>query len=90
MEALNLNPEKKGDELIQLVLSLVNTIKDLMEKQALRKIETGQLTEDQIEGIGSTLLALDDKMEFLRTHFNFTEADLEIDLSRMLQTEGIN
>ena len=56
IEKLQLDPENAGNGLVQLVLALVNMIRELMEKQALRKIEADELTEDQIENIGSTLL----------------------------------
>ncbi|MEM9896706.1 MAG: gas vesicle protein K [Bacteroidota bacterium] len=84
LESLRLDPKNEGNELVQLVLALVNSIKELMEKQALRKMEAGKLSEDQIEKMGSTFLALDRKMKMLQEQFELTEQDLEIDLSKFI------
>lgn len=87
LENLQLNPENEGNELVQLVLSLVNTLRELMEKQALRKIEAGKLSDDQIDQMGSTFLALEKKMEELKSQFRLTEKDLEIDLSQFISVD---
>ena len=83
-DSLQLDPKNEGNELIQLVLSLVNTLRELMEKQALRKIDSGELSADQIEKIGSTFLALERKMEQLREQFKLSPEDLEIDLNKFI------
>lgn len=87
IEKLQLDPENAGNGLVQLVLALVNMIRELMEKQALRKIEADELTEDQIENIGSTFLALDNKINELKNQFNLTDEDLEIDLKKYIQVQ---
>ncbi|MEO1253862.1 MAG: gas vesicle protein K [Bacteroidota bacterium] len=88
IDSLQLDPKNEGNELIQLVLSLVNTLRELMEKQALRKIESGKLSDQQIEQMGSTFLALEKKMEQLREQFKLSPEDLEIDLSKFITVDG--
>ena len=63
-----------------LVLTIVELLRQLMERQALRRVEVGDLTEDQIERIGATLMALEEQMTELREHFGLTPEDLNIDL----------
>lgn len=87
MEKVQLNPENVGNGLVKLVLSLINTIRELMEKQALQKIETDQLSEEQIEKVGCTLLALEDKIKDLQKTFDLSDQDLEIDLRKYINVE---
>src|ERR1700752_1157182 len=51
-----------------------------MERQALRRVEQGSLTDDQVEKGGSTLMALEARMAELRDHFGLTVEDLNLDL----------
>jgi hypothetical protein len=51
-----------------------------MERQALRRVDDGTLTDDKIDEIGQTLMALDDRMTELTDHFGLTRADLNLDL----------
>ena len=85
LDNIQLSPENAGNGLVKLVLALVNVIRELMEKQAIRKIEAGLLTDEKIEEMGATFLALEEKMEELKTHFGLTDEDLEIDLNRFIQ-----
>jgi hypothetical protein len=66
--------------LVALVLTLVEALRQLMERQAVRRLDAGDLTDEQIERIGSTLMALEDRMAQLREHFGLTAADLNLDL----------
>ncbi len=79
-ERVEANPENAGNGLVKLVLSLVNLLTELMEKQALRRIENDALTEEQIERLGLTFIKLEEKMEELKTHFDFTDDDLKLGL----------
>ena len=63
-----------------LVLTIVELIRHLMERQAIRRVEQGDLSDEQIERIGATLMALDERMVELRDHFGLTPEDLNIDL----------
>ncbi|MFC4106393.1 gas vesicle protein K [Micromonospora zhanjiangensis] len=63
-----------------LVLTIIELLRQLMERQALRRIDQGDLTEEQIEKIGSTLMALEEQMTELREHFGLSAEDLNLDL----------
>jgi hypothetical protein len=63
-----------------LVLSIVELLRQLMERQALRRVELGDLSECQVEQLGSTLFALDRQMAELREHFDLSPEDVNIDL----------
>jgi CRISPR/Cas system-associated endonuclease Cas1 len=65
---------------VTLVLTLVELLRQLMERQALRRVEQGSLTDDQTEKVGSTLMALEARMAELRDHFGLTVEDLNLDL----------
>ena len=77
---LDENPETVEKGLATLVLTIVELLRQLMERQALRRVEDGSLTEDQIERIGSTLMALESRMAELREHFGLRPEDLNLDL----------
>ena len=74
------DPESVERGLVTLVLTLVELLRQLMERQALRRVEDGTLTEDKIDEIGRTLMALDDRMTELTDHFGLNRADLNLDL----------
>ncbi|HYU32470.1 MAG TPA: gas vesicle protein K [Thermoanaerobaculia bacterium] len=75
---VNLDPEKLERGLVQLVLSIIELIRQLLEKQALRRIEGGSLTFQQVEQLGTTLMRLEQQMTALKEHFQID--DLNIDL----------
>jgi hypothetical protein len=58
----------------------VELIRQLMERQAMRRVEAGSLTDDQVERLGRTLMALEERMEELKEHFGLSDEDLNIDL----------
>ena len=63
---LDTSPENVSKGLLQLVLTLVEVIRELMEKQAIRRMEGNSLTEEEIERLGTTFMLLDDKMKELK------------------------
>ena len=77
---INADPEKVEQGLAKLVLTLVELLRQLLEKQALRRIEASSLTPEEIERMGVTFLRLEEKMVELRTHFGLTEEDLNLSL----------
>ena len=77
---IELDPESVGRDLAALVLTIVELLRQLMERQALRRIDEGDLDEDRIERLGLTLMALEERMAELREHFGLTPEDLNIDL----------
>lgn len=72
--------ESVGRDLACLVLTIVELVRQLMERQALRRIDQGGLSDEQIEEMGLTLMALEERMEELRDHFGLSADDLNIDL----------
>jgi len=74
------DPEQVEKGLVQLVLTLVELLRQLMEKQAVRRVEAGGLSDDEVERLGTTLMLLEQKMDELRDHFGLTVDDLNIDL----------
>jgi hypothetical protein len=66
--------------LASLVLTVVELLRQLMERQALRRVDLGDLTEEQVERIGVTLMALEEQMAGLREHFGLAPEDLNLDL----------
>jgi hypothetical protein len=77
---VNADPESVERGLAQLVLTIVELLRQLMERQALRRIDGGTLSEEQIERLGRTFMELDRRMEELREEFGLTEEDLNLDL----------
>lgn len=74
------NPDTVGEDLLKLVLTLVELLRQLIERQALRRADTGDLTDAQEEELGATLLALHDRMAELCAQHGYTLADLNLDL----------
>lgn len=77
---IDADPESVEKGLVQLVLTLVELLRQLMERQAIRRMDAGGLSEEDIERLGQTLMLLDEKMTELRDHFGLTPEDLNIDL----------
>jgi CRISPR/Cas system-associated endonuclease Cas1 len=67
-------------DLVKLVLTVVELLRQLMERQALRRVDKGDLTEDQEERIGRTLMLLEDRMARLRARYRLSDQDLNLDL----------
>ena len=77
---LDLDPDRLKNGLGQLVLTLVKLLHELLERQALRRIDAGSLTEDQVERLGLTLMGQAEEIDRLRKEFNLEEDDLNLDL----------
>ena len=75
-----LEPESVKKGLGQLVLTVVELIRQLLEKQALRRIESGALTDQEVERLGLTFLKLDEQMKWLKQEFGLSDEDLNLDL----------
>ena len=74
------DPENVERGLAQLVLTIVELLRQLMERQALRRIDAGGLSEEQVERLGRTFMELDRRMEQLRAEFGLDVEDLNLDL----------
>lgn len=77
---LELDPERLKNGLGQLVLTLIKLLHEVLERQALRRIDGGALTEEQIERLGLTLMGQAEEIERLRKEFGLDEEDLNLDL----------
>lgn len=77
---LELEPDTVERDLVKLVLTIVELLRQLMERQAVRRFDTGELTEEQEERIGLTLMLLDDRMTELRERYDLRPEDLNLDL----------
>lgn len=76
----NIDPKNVEKGLIKLVLTLVELIRKLMEKQAVRRMESGFLTAGEVERMGTAFLLLDKKMDQLKKSFALKDEDLNLDL----------
>lgn len=77
---IDLDPDEVERDLVRLVLTLVELLRQLMERQALRRVDAGDLDAEQEERIGLTLMLLEDRMDELRERFDLRPEDLNIDL----------
>ena len=79
-QRLETDAESVEKDLFKLVLTVVELIRQLMEKQALRRVDEGDLTDEQVEGLGLGLMHLEQAMQELKDRYDLTTADLNIDL----------
>ncbi len=75
---LNIDPEKVEQGLAKLVLTIVELIRQLLEKQAIRRVESGSLSDEEIERLGTTLMRLETKMIELKEHFRIDDLDIHL------------
>ncbi len=66
--------------LAKLVLSIIELVRRLLEKQALRRMDGGNLSDEEIERLGNALMKLEDKMGELKGVFGLTDEDLNLSL----------
>lgn len=79
-QRVELDPDTVERDLARLVLTVIELLRQLMERQALRRVEGGDLSEEQEERLGLTLMLLEDRMGLLRSRFGLTAEDLNLDL----------
>jgi len=77
---IDADPERVEKGLAQLVLTLVELLRQLMERQALRRMEQGTLTDDEIERLGQTFMLLEERMEELKAAFGLEDSELNLNL----------
>jgi hypothetical protein len=77
---VNADPERVEQGLAQLVLTVVELLRQLMERQALRRIEGGTLDDDEVERLGVALMKLEERMGELTDEFGLEPADLNLNL----------
>lgn len=77
---INIDSQSVEQGLAKLVLTLIEFIRRLLEKQAVRRMEGGDLSPEQIEELGLALMKLEAKLLELKTQFGLTDDDLNLDL----------
>ncbi len=77
---VNADPDKVEKGLAQLVLTLIELLRQLMERQAIRRVDAGTLTDDEIERMGQTFMKLEERMAELKEHFGLEDDDLNLNL----------
>lgn len=80
--AQKINADKENVEkgLAKLVLTLIELIRRLLEKQAIRRIENNSLTDEEIEEMGNTFMKLEERIEELKTVFGLEDEELNLNL----------
>jgi hypothetical protein len=77
---IRFEPENVRNGLAQLVLTLVELLRELLERQALHRIDGGSLNSAEVERLGVTFLRLAEEIDRLKEHFGFTDEDLNLNL----------
>lgn len=79
-ERISADAEAVENGLAKLVLSIIELVRRLLERQAVRRMDGGNLTEAEIERLGASLMKLEEKMEELKRVFGLTDEDLNLKL----------
>lgn len=79
-ERVNVDRQNLERGLAQLVLTLIELIRQLMERQAVRRMEADTLTDEEVERLGQTFMCLQQRMEELKKTFGLEDKDLNLDL----------
>jgi hypothetical protein len=77
---VNADPEKLEKGLAQLVMTLIELLRQLMERQALHRMEQGTLSNEEIERLGDTFMKLSQRMDELKAEFGLEDKDLNLEL----------
>lgn len=77
---LALDPDDMRRGIGRLVLALLEMLRQLLERQALRRVDSGSLTDAEVERLGLALSRLGEELVWLRQQFGLTEADTQLDL----------
>jgi Gas vesicle protein K len=84
-QRLDCNSENIDQGLARLVLSLIELLRKLLERQAIRRMEGGTLDDTQIEEMGLALMKLEQKIRELAQHFGLKPEELNLDLGPLGQ-----
>lgn len=77
---VEVDPDHPESGLAELVLTLLEFLREVLEHQAVRRMESGTLDEDEVERLGLALLRLSEKMDEMKETFGLTDEDLRLDL----------
>lgn len=86
-ERISADPEAVENGLAKLVLSIIELVRRLLERQALRRMDGGNLTDEEIERLGAALMRLEEKMDEMKRVFNLTDDDLTLKLGSVKSLE---
>ncbi|MEV8089549.1 gas vesicle protein K [Streptomyces nigra] len=78
--AVDLDPERVTNDLAALVLTVVELLRQLMERQAVRRFDEGTLSAEQEDRLGTALMLLDERMDELCEQHGLERRDLNLDL----------
>jgi hypothetical protein len=79
-DRINADPERVEQGLARLVLTVVELLRRVLEHQAIRRMDGGTLSEQQVEQLGLALMKLSQRMDELKDVFDLSDDDLSIDL----------
>ena len=79
-ERIDADPEHVEQGLAKLVLTLIEVLRKVLEHQAVRRMDGGSLSDEEVERLGLALLRLSERMDELKRLFGLDDEDLEIDL----------
>ena len=79
-QRVNADPHNVEKGLARLVLTLIDLLRQLMERQAIRRMEGGSLSDEEVERLGQTFMKLEQRMKELTKAFGLEKSDLNIDL----------
>jgi hypothetical protein len=77
-EKINVGPENVEQGLVKLVLALVELLRQLLERQAIRRIEGGTLSEEDIDRLGMTLMKLEQRIRELQEYFGIDDLNINL------------
>lgn len=77
---ITLEPDSVKNGLARLVLTLIELLRELLERQAIRRMEVGSLSDAEVERLGTTFMQLSEQMGRLKREFGLEQEDLNIDL----------
>ncbi|HYC93533.1 MAG TPA: gas vesicle protein K [Thermoanaerobaculia bacterium] len=86
-ERISADSEAVENGLARLVLSIVELVRRLLEKQALRRMDGGNLSDEEIERLGNALMKLEEKMAELKRSFGLSDDDLNLNLGPLKMWE---
>jgi hypothetical protein len=75
---IQVDSEKVEQGLVKLVLALVEFLRQILEKQAIRRMESGSLTKEEIDRLGTTLMKLEEKIKELQEHFAIDDLNINL------------
>lgn len=84
MQRIACDPESIEKGLAKLVLGLIELLRQLLERQAVRRMEGGSLTDEEVENMGQALMKLEEKIHELAEQFGLKPEDLSLQLGPLV------